>query len=97
MDLMHKHLFIEGFNCMKNRILLGIKCTIFIALTLTCVFTVNRWLMPKYYYNESWPTTNTYQDFYKLNKNSVEVLFFGSSHAVSSFNPQVIYDTLWDT
>lgn len=91
-DLMHKHLFMEDFDCMKKRILIGIKCILFVTLALFCVLVVNRWLMPKYYYNESWPTTNTYQDFYKLDKNTVEVLFFGSSHAVSSFNPQVIYD-----
>ena len=92
MGLMHKHLFMEDSNCMKKRLVLAFKCVLFISLTLLSIFTVNRWLMPKYYYNDTWPTTNTYQDFYKLDKNSVEVLFFGSSHAVSSFNPQVIYD-----
>ena len=78
---------------MKNLIRLIIKCTFFIALTLICVFAVNELLKPKYYYNDSWPATNTYMDFYQLDKNSVEVIFLGSSHAVSSFNPQIIYDT----
>lgn len=62
---------------------------------LVCISVgiVNEWMKPKYYYNEEWPNTNTFQDFYKLKKNTVDVLFMGNSHAVAAFNPQVIYDT----
>ena len=78
---------------MKNeRIKLAIKFISFVLITFLCVGIVNEWLKPKYYYTETWPTTNTYKDFYKLRKNTVDVLFFGSSHAVCSFNPQLIYD-----
>ena len=76
-----------------KKTLFGIKAILFAFLSFMFVILVNKGLMPKYYYNDSWPTTNTYRDFYRLDKNSVDVLFFGSSHAVSSFNPQVIYDT----
>lgn len=76
----------------KNRVKLAIKFISFVLITCICVGMVNEWLKPKYYYNQTYPTTNTYLDFYKLEKNSVDVLFFGSSHAVTSFNPQVIYD-----
>ena len=78
---------------MKKRALLGVRFVIFVLLTCICVYMVNRLMMPKYYYNENWATTNTYQDFYALDKDSVDVFFLGSSHAVSAFNPQVIYDT----
>ena len=76
----------------KYRIKLAIKGILFLLLVGICVGAVNEWMKPKYYYNESWPATNTYLDFYQLKKNSVDVLFFGSSHAVSALNPQVIYD-----
>ena len=76
----------------KNRIRLAIKGIVFALLVCISVGVVNEWMKPKYYYNDNWPATNTFLDFYKLKKNSVDVLFFGSSHAVSSFNPQVIYD-----
>ena len=76
----------------KSRIKLTIKFICFLLVTFSCVLAVNVWLRPEYYYNEDWPTTSTYDDFYNLRKNSVDVLFFGSSHTVSTFNPQVIYD-----
>ena len=78
---------------MKLRMKLAIKCVLFILITTLCVISVNRWMRPKYFYNDEWPTTSTYSDFYDLKKNTVDVLFLGSSHAASSFNPQVIYDS----
>ena len=76
----------------KERIKLAIKLISFVIITVLTVGIVNEWLKPKYYYTETWPTTNTYKDFYNLKKNTVDVLFFGSSHAVCSFNPQILYD-----
>lgn len=70
-----------------------VKCISFLLVTCLCVGVVNEWLKPKYYFNDVWPATNTFRDFYELEKDTVDVLFFGSSHAVSSLNPQVIYDT----
>ena len=77
---------------MKQKIRIGIKFLAFVSITCLCVGLVNEWLKPEYYYNETWPTTNTYEDFYKLEKESADVLILGSSHAVSCINPQVIYD-----
>lgn len=70
-----------------------IKFVSFVLITCLCVGIINEWLKPKYYYNDTWPSTNTFKDFYDLEKDSVDVLFFGSSHAVSSLNPQILYDT----
>lgn len=78
---------------MQAKAKLFIKFISFVLVTCLCVGVVNEWLKPKYYYNDVWPSTNTFKDFYNLEKNSVDVLFFGSSHVVSSLNPQVIYDT----
>ena len=77
---------------MKDKIKLTIKFVAFVTVTCLCVAFVNQLLKPKYYYIEQWPTTNTYKDFYKLPKNSVDVLFMGSSHVVTALNPQCIYD-----
>lgn len=75
-----------------KRIKLAIKCILFTAFTLMAVLTVNNWITPKSYHNDMWSYSSTFEGFYKLEKNSVDVLFMGSSHAATSFNPQVIYD-----
>ncbi len=50
-------------------------------------------LVPKYVYsNSSWPTTSTYNQFYKMDENSVDVLFLGSSVVVNAFSPQELYN-----
>ena len=78
---------------MKKNLKFIIKSILFTVIVCVCAGFINNRLKPKYYYDQEWPTTNTFQDFYKLEKNSVDVLFFGSSHVNSSINPQVIYDT----
>lgn len=69
-----------------------IKMIILPAIILQSVILVNKILVPKYYYDNIWPTTSTFIDFYKLEKNTVDVLFLGSSHGVSSFSPQKLYN-----
>ena len=70
----------------------AVKFICFTLIACLVVLSLNEWMRPKYYFNEIWSPTNTYKDFYKLDKNSVDVLFLGSSHAITAFNPQVIYD-----
>ena len=77
---------------MKNRIKLISKFILFLFILFSCVILVEKVLEPEYYYNDEWPTTATYQNFYKLEKDSVDVLFLGSSHCASAFNPQLLYD-----
>ena len=62
-------------------------------LLFTVLFGYNRITEPKYTYaNSNWPTTSTFRQFYKMKKNTVDVLFFGSSFAVNAFDPQKIYE-----
>ncbi|SFT33115.1 hypothetical protein SAMN02910301_0370 [Lachnospiraceae bacterium XBD2001] len=75
----------------RNRRFLG-RVVLFTIITTLCIAYINHVMVPKTYYYENWPATNTFGDFYQLEKNSVDVLFMGSSHAASSYNPQVIYD-----
>lgn len=57
------------------------------------VLAVNRILTPKSYYDDMWPTTSTYQGFYQMERDSVDVLFLGSSCAAAGLNPQELYDS----
>lgn len=77
---------------MKKNFFGGIKLLLFSALFAFVVTLVNRVVNPKYVYRDTWPTTATYLGFYEMPRNSVDVLFFGSSHAASGFDPQQLYD-----
>ena len=65
----------------------------FLILLVSSLVVINQILEPKYTLsNSSWPTTSTYNQFYRMERGSVDVLFFGSSVAASTFVPQVLYD-----
>lgn len=49
-------------------------------------------ITPKYYTDQIYSTSVTYQGFYDLKKDTVDVLFFGSSHGSCGFLPQELYD-----
>lgn len=67
---------------------------VFLLLLTISLYWINQVLKPKYIYkNSSWPTTSTYNQFYKMKENSIDVLFLGSSVAVNGFSPQEIYNT----
>ncbi|MCM1243442.1 MAG: hypothetical protein NC314_11425 [Roseburia sp.] len=70
-------------------------CKILIFAILTCLLltVIVRILTPKFYYDTTWPTTSGYQGFYQMEKDSVDVLFLGSSTAAAGFDPQAMYDS----
>ena len=76
----------------KRHIRFGAKCGIFLLILLVCVKFTNILLTPKYFYTNDWPTTSTYVGFYQMDKDTVDVIFLGSSHAVSGFSPQQLYN-----
>ncbi len=47
---------------------------------------------PKFYNDNYWPLDVTYQGFYEMEQDSIDVLFLGSSHAIAAFSPQELYD-----
>ncbi len=77
---------------MKKKIMMILKGSLFLFLLIIILFTVNRALVPKYFINNSWPTTSTYLGFYEMPKNSIDVLFLGSSHGATAFIPQELYN-----
>lgn len=68
------------------------KCIGFVLLFAVCFRIYSRWITPKFFTDIAWPTTTTYAGFYEIEKDTVDVLFLGSSHGITSFLPQELYD-----
>lgn len=77
---------------MKKHINFLIKSVIFLGILCCFLYQVYQIIMPKFFFDNTWPTTSTYIGFYEMEKNTVDVLFLGSSHAASSFIPQELYN-----
>lgn len=77
---------------MKGKIRFAGKTVIFLCLLGMMVYGINRTLANKYRYNTSNPLTETYQGFYKMKRNTIDVLFLGSSHTATGFSPQELYN-----
>lgn len=92
MALTARRLFTEDFD-MKKSVKILLRRILFLAVLLVSLYHINILLMPKYSYsNSDWPTTATFEEFYDMERDSIDVLFFGSSVAASAFSPQEIYD-----
>ncbi len=70
-----------------------IKCFFFIFILVISLLFINNVMESKYITkNSRWPTTSSCKQFYKMKKNSIDVLFLGSSVVVNAFIPQQIYN-----
>lgn len=69
-----------------------IKIFVFAVLFVTLFARYSGIIIPKFYADNDWSTTSTYLEFYQMKENTVDVLILGSSRAVSSFSPQILYD-----
>ena len=77
----------------KKTLLVLIEWGIFALIAFTAVGIVNKAFEPKYtYQNSSYPTTSTFEGFYKMKRDTVDVLILGSSVAVNAFDPQQLYN-----
>lgn len=77
---------------MRKRLGFAAKLICFFVLFGGCYYAYCRWITPKFFTDTDWPTTTTFAGFYDLDKDSVDVLFLGSSHGVTSFCPQEVYN-----
>lgn len=77
---------------MKKNIKFALKSMIFVLLLSIILGITTYILIPKFYYNNDWPTSSTFLGFYELEENTVDVVFLGSSHSVSGFSPQYLYN-----
>lgn len=70
------------------------KNVLFLGILVCMLWEINQVLMPKYIYrNSTWPTTSSYNQFYQMEENTIDVLFLGSSVCVNAFSPQEIYNS----
>ncbi|SCY72628.1 hypothetical protein [Butyrivibrio sp. INlla14] len=68
------------------------KVLIIASSLVILMIVITKLLTPKKLYNVEWPTTLTYTGFYEMPRDTVDVLFFGSSHGAAAFDPQVVYN-----
>ena len=77
---------------MKKNIKFAIKSLVFLTLLAIVLGITTYILIPKFYYNSDWPTSSTFLGFYEIEEDTVDVVFLGSSHCVSAFSPQYLYN-----
>lgn len=78
---------------MRKHVLNITRCVMFLLILAVSIYFINQVLMPKFILKNSvWPTTSSYNQFYKMEENSIDVLFLGSSVVVNAFSPQEIYN-----
>lgn len=79
---------------MQDRIKGIVKSVVFLIILGIMLHYINQILQPKNIYgNSDWPSTSTYNQFYRMEKDSIDVLFLGSSVCVNAFSPQEIYNS----
>lgn len=74
---------------MKEKIQLIIKIVVFLIILLSVVITLGKVLIPKWY--DEWNNTAVVDDFYKLPKNTLDVLTVGSSQVIKGFSALQLY------
>lgn len=75
----------------KHRLFL-IRVSVVSVLCLLLSLGASVILEPKFYNDKAIATTVTFRSFYAMQKDTVDVLFAGSSHAVCGYSPQYLYD-----
>ena len=68
------------------------RIILFIVITCLVILAVQKVINAKWMYDSSEPHTETYKGFYKMEKNSIDAIIIGTSHAASGFNPQDFYN-----
>ena len=69
------------------------RSIVFLSILVSSLLMINQVLVPKFVTkNSTWPTTSSFAQFYKMEKDSIDVLFLGSSVVVNAIIPQEIYN-----
>jgi hypothetical protein len=84
-----KHLNLSIFNS-KNIIKRGLIISFGVFIFIFILFKVNSLFLPKRI-NLPWNISSKIKGFYLQPKNSLDIVFIGSSHAFCTFNPSVFY------
>ena len=78
---------------MRERIKGIARFAAFEVCVVLLIHWIDRTVVAKYMYDNMEPQTLTYEGFYNMKKDSVDVLILGTSQAASGINPQDLYDT----
>lgn len=70
----------------------ALKSGIFLLILFFTLLILTLIFLPKAIFSYDWPNTSTTVNFYRMERDSIDVLFLGSSHCVAAFDPQEIYD-----
>ena len=77
---------------MMKKIAGVLRCMVFLLILAVTLGTINSVLMPNYdYSNSTWPSSTTFNQFYEMEENSIDVLFMGSSVCMNAFSPMQVY------
>ena len=74
-----------------QRITFIVKTIVLAILVCLTINIVSEILKPKN--AGGWPSTQTFDGFYQMPEDSLDCIMLGSSHAVSFFSPQELYDS----
>lgn len=77
----------------KDAIKFIVKTCVFSVCLCLLIIEINHIFIAKYMFDGREPTTSTYANFYNMERDSVDMLILGTSHAASGFNPQDLYDS----
>lgn len=77
---------------MKQHFAFAGRSAVFLCILCICIMITNRIITPKTCYGGMLSTTLSYVDFYQMEKDTVDVLFLGSSLAATACIPQEMYD-----
>lgn len=69
---------------MKNWLIKGVKLICFLLLLMLCIFEVSKVMQRK-------ASLEKYGDFY-LNEDSIDVMFFGTSHVINAYFPMELWE-----
>ncbi len=85
-------IYMPDFNCIKLHRAFFLRVLIFILLFCSVLAIMSLVLIPKEFINSGYPGTSAILGFYDLPEESLDVLFLGSSHAISGIDTQKLYD-----
>lgn len=77
---------------MKRNVGYLLRCALLAACCLLAVLLATWRTVPEYYHDSEWSTTATYEGFYAIPEDSVDVIFVGSSAGAAGIVPQALYD-----
>ncbi len=90
-DLMPERSYTEDSDMKERTSFLKHAAALLVTLIIAAVLA-GELFKPKFLNDNYWPLDVTYQSFYEMDNNSVDTVFLGSSHAISAFSPQELYD-----